>query len=152
MDARDKELEDDDPYELVAVSVTGPPGYDGPAAMARVFIEEFALMGWPPARIMRLFKSPKFAGTNSVYEERGEAYVQGLIDEVFAGRTVEPERERGAGSAERGAAAGRLPAGVSFVPLHVEPRPENAAGSPARSPLPAPHSAMEGGLTHADGA
>lgn len=85
MNARDKELEDDDPYELVAVRLAGPPGYDGPAEMARTFIEEFALMGWPPERIMRLFKRPHFAGSYAVYEERGEAFIQELMDEVFTG-------------------------------------------------------------------
>jgi hypothetical protein len=83
MEPLKKEFEADDPYELVAQEVPVPAGYDAPAAMARTFIEEFALMGWPPERIMRLFKSAAFAGTHSVYEERGEAYVQGLIDEVF---------------------------------------------------------------------
>ena len=81
----EKELEADDPYELVAVEVAGPPGYDGPAAMARCFIEEFALMGWPPERILRLFQSRAFAGTHAVYEDRGEAFVRALIDDVFRG-------------------------------------------------------------------
>lgn len=84
MNGRDKEFEDDDPYELVAVEVAGPPGYDGPAEMARCFVEEFALMGWPPDRILRLFKSPRFAGTNAVYEDRGEGFVVGLINDVFS--------------------------------------------------------------------
>lgn len=76
-----KEFEADDPWELVAMRV--PADYDAPAAMARTFIEEFALMGWPPQRIMRLFQSEKFAGSHSVYEERGEDYIRGLIEEVF---------------------------------------------------------------------
>lgn len=105
MSTRDKELEEDDPYELVAVQVPGPPGYDGPAEMARVFIEEFALMGWPPERILRLFRSRAFAGTHAVYEERGEAFVQALIAAVFGRRPVQeashPARlEGGANHAE----------------------------------------------------
>jgi hypothetical protein len=105
MTTRDKELEEDDPYELVAVQVPGPPGYDGPAEMARVFIEEFALMGWPPERILRLFRSRAFAGAHAVYEERGEAFVRALIDAVFGRRPPEeasrPARlEGGAGHAE----------------------------------------------------
>jgi hypothetical protein len=105
MNAHDKELDVDDPYELVAVQVPGPPGYDGPAEMARVFIEEFALMGWPPERILRLFRSRAFAGTHAVYEERGEAFVQALIDAVFGrrplGEVSRPARlEGGAGHAE----------------------------------------------------
>jgi hypothetical protein len=105
MTARDKQLEADDPYELVAVQVPGPPGYDGPAEMARVFIEEFALMGWPPERILRLFRSRAFAGTHAVYEERGEAFVWALIEAVFGRRAVAAapgpgHPEGGAGHAE----------------------------------------------------
>jgi hypothetical protein len=85
----DKEFEEDDPYELVAVEVPSPPGYDGPAEMARCFVEEFALMGFPPDRILRLFTSRAFAGSHAIYEERGEAFVRGLIDEVFTGRKGE---------------------------------------------------------------
>ncbi len=91
----DKEFEEDDPYELVAVRLPSPPGYDAPAAMARTFIEEFAMMGWPPERILILFRSSKFAGTHAVYEERGEDYVRGLIAQVF-GRGKEAAHAGGA--------------------------------------------------------
>jgi hypothetical protein len=83
MNARDKQFEEDDTYELVAVELPSPPGHDGPAEMARCFIEEFALMGWPRDRILRLFRSKAFAGTHAVYEERGEAFVESLLDGVF---------------------------------------------------------------------
>ena len=86
MEPLKKEFEEDDPYELVAHQVPVPAGYDAPGLMARTFVEEFALMGWPPERIMRIFRSAAFAGSHSVYEERGEAYIQGLIDEVFGPR------------------------------------------------------------------
>lgn len=89
----DKAFEEDDPYELVAVEVPSPPGYDGPAEMARCFVEEFALIGFPPDRILRLFSSRAFAGSHAVYEERGEAFVRGLIDEVFTGRKGERDGE-----------------------------------------------------------
>ncbi|MFN8557112.1 MAG: hypothetical protein U0531_07080 [Dehalococcoidia bacterium] len=83
----DKDFEEDDPYELVAVRLPSPPGHDGPAEMARCFIEEFALMGWSPERILRLFRSKAFAGANSVYEERGEPFIRDLLADVF-GRKV----------------------------------------------------------------
>jgi hypothetical protein len=86
-----KEFEADDPWEMVAMRVPAPAGYDAPAAMARTFVEEFALMGWPPGRILRLFQSEKFAGSHSVYEERGEAFIVALIDEVFSGRRGAPD-------------------------------------------------------------
>jgi hypothetical protein len=78
-----KELEEDDPYELVAMRLPAPPGWDAPALMARTFIEEFALMGWKRNRIMQLFRSKAFAGSHAVYEERGEAFIARLMDEVF---------------------------------------------------------------------
>jgi hypothetical protein len=83
MEPLQKEFEADDPYELVAHQVPVPAGYDAPGLMARTFVEEFALMGWPPERIFRLFVSRHFAGTHSVYEERGEAYIRALIEDVF---------------------------------------------------------------------
>ena len=75
---------EDDPFEAMAVFVDGPVVYDGVAAMARAFIEEYAMMGWDRDRIMRLFLNPRFAGTHAVYHQRGEAFIQGLLDDVLA--------------------------------------------------------------------
>lgn len=80
----DKEFEAGDPFQAVAVALS-TPGYDGAEAMARCFVEEYALMGWPPERIFKLFTLPAFAATYSVYSERGPDYVQRLIAEVFGG-------------------------------------------------------------------
>jgi hypothetical protein len=79
----DKELEADDPYEFVAVRFPMPEGVDGDEAMARCFVEEFALMGMPREKMMSLFRSRFFAGTHSVYESRGEPFVQAIIDDVY---------------------------------------------------------------------
>ncbi len=78
----DKEFELEDPFQPVAVSLA-TPGYDGLEAMARCFVEEFAMMGWPPERVFRLFTVPDFAGSYSVFQERGEGYVKDLIASVF---------------------------------------------------------------------
>jgi len=78
----DKDFEPDDPFQPVAVALP-TPGYDGMEAMARCFVEEYALMGWPPERIYRLFTIPEFAGSYSVFQERGEAYVRSVIASVF---------------------------------------------------------------------
>jgi len=85
----DKDFELEDPFEPVAVALS-TPGYDGAEAMARCFVEEFALMGWPPERIYRLFTIPEFAGSYSIMQERGPAYVKSLIASVFGG-TFEPQ-------------------------------------------------------------
>ena len=78
----DKEFEPEDPLEPVAVALD-TPGHDGMEAMARCFVEEFALMGWPPARIFRLFTIPEYAASYSIFQERGEQYVRSIIRSVF---------------------------------------------------------------------
>jgi hypothetical protein len=85
----EKHFEPEDPFAPVAVELS-TPGYDGMEAMARCFVEEYALMGWPPERIFRLFTIPEFAGTYSVWEQRGAAYVKDMIAAVMgeASRTA----------------------------------------------------------------
>ncbi|MCE7929058.1 MAG: hypothetical protein DYG91_11260 [Chloroflexi bacterium CFX7] len=79
----EKHFEADDPYELVAARVPLEPGVDADELMARCFIEEYALLGTPRHKMMQLFRSKFFAGTNVIYENRGEEFVQRIIDEVF---------------------------------------------------------------------
>jgi hypothetical protein len=88
----DKEFEPEDPFQPVAVSLD-TPGHDGMEAMARCFVEEFALMGWPPARIFRLFTIPEYAASYSVLQDKGEDYVKSIIASVF-GEAFEPEDPR----------------------------------------------------------
>ncbi|MCC6381894.1 MAG: hypothetical protein IT304_05255 [Dehalococcoidia bacterium] len=79
----EKELEADDPYELVNVRFPFEPGVDGDEVMARVFIEEYALMGMPRQKLLNLFRSPYFAGTHAILANRGEGFVHRLVDEVY---------------------------------------------------------------------
>lgn len=72
----------EDPMEMVAVALPAIPGEDAVVEMARVFVEEFALMGYTPERIMRLFKSPVYAGMYMVYHDRGDEFVRQLIQQV----------------------------------------------------------------------
>jgi hypothetical protein len=85
-----KGAEAEDPFEATAVFVDDPPGYDGVAAMARAFIEEYAMMGWSRERILRLFQDPRYAGTHAVYHQRGEAFIHSLLDDVLC---VAPAQE-----------------------------------------------------------
>lgn len=78
-----KEFESDDPYSLVGQGFPCPPGYDSTGEMARCFIEEFALLGYSGPLILQLFKSPRYQGPHGVYTARGEAYVRGMMAEVF---------------------------------------------------------------------
>jgi len=79
----EKDFEDDDPMEFVAARFPVPPGVDIDEVTARVFIEEYALMGMPRERTLQLFTSQFFAGTHGIFQARGEAFVQALIGEVY---------------------------------------------------------------------
>lgn len=78
-----KQFEQDDPYSLIGHGFPMPEGYDGAGEMARCFVGEYAMMGFSRYRILRLFRSPVYQGPHGVYQLRGEAYVLGLIEEVF---------------------------------------------------------------------
>ncbi len=71
-----------DPYEVVFTTFA-TPGHDGLEQMARVFIEEFALMGWDRARIARMFRIPRYVAAHAVYRARGGDFVSALLDEVL---------------------------------------------------------------------
>jgi len=79
----EKDLETDDPYEFVAVRFPVEPGVDADERMARCFIEEFALMGMPRDKMLHLFRSQYFAGTHTILESRGEAFIQEIIASVY---------------------------------------------------------------------
>ncbi|MEE9277285.1 MAG: hypothetical protein V3V06_02640 [Dehalococcoidia bacterium] len=82
-------LEPDDPYEFVAMQFPAEEGVDADAAMARCIVEEFALMGFPPERILRIFQIPTYTGSYDIRERRGEPFVTGIIADVF-GRPPSP--------------------------------------------------------------
>ena len=79
----DKDYEADDLYEFVGVRYEAEPGTDPDEIMARCFIEEYALMGMPRDRIMRMFRSTHFKGTNAILERRGEQFIRGIAESVF---------------------------------------------------------------------
>ena len=89
VDLSEKEFEADDPYEFVGVRYAAEPGTDPDEIMARCFIEEYALMGMPRDRIMRMFHSPKFNGTYAILERRGEDFVREIADEIYGQRATE---------------------------------------------------------------
>ena len=83
-----KDLEADDPYAFVAVRFPVDPGVDPDEQMARCFIEEYALLGWPRERVRRLFDFETFSGTHDILRRRGPAFVDALVADVFG-----PQRE-----------------------------------------------------------
>lgn len=83
MDAMDKVFEPDDPLTFTAVGYPVDDQEAADRAMARCFIEEFALMGWSAERVRGLFRSGSFAGTHGILERQGETFVDTLVAETF---------------------------------------------------------------------
>ena len=84
MSAR-KDVAPDDPLEIVGVVLDHPMDARGLDAMARTFIEEYALMGWPAKRILTLFRQPFYGGAHDAYEALGEARIVELIEQTLPG-------------------------------------------------------------------
>ena len=78
-----KRPEADDPMEIVGVVLDRPIDDEGLDAMARTFVEEYALMGWPAKRILTLFRQPFYGGAHDAYEALGEARIAELIEETL---------------------------------------------------------------------
>ena len=88
VDLSEKGFEADDPYEFVGMRYPAEPGTDPDELMARCFIEEYALMGMPRDRIMRMFESQHFHGTHGILERRGRSFVTAIADSIY-GTTAE---------------------------------------------------------------
>ncbi|MBI2165050.1 MAG: hypothetical protein HYU29_01440 [Chloroflexi bacterium] len=73
-----KEFEPEDPMELVGVVLEG----GDPDQALETIVQEYLLMGWTPARILSLFRSPRFAATHQIYRQRGETYVEGRVHQM----------------------------------------------------------------------
>jgi hypothetical protein len=76
------EVDPDDPQVLVGVALPG----DAAAmhAMAAVFAEEFARLGYPEARILGLFDDPFYAGPHAARRALGAAAVRAIVAEAVA--------------------------------------------------------------------
>lgn len=77
-----KAFEPEDPMELVGVKFEQEPDEAVHHDMACSIVEEYMRMGWTGENIMRLFRNPAFKLSNDILQQRGEAYVQGLVDSV----------------------------------------------------------------------
>ncbi len=81
-----KEVVPEDPMEIVGVVLDRPIDLRGMRDMARTFVEEYALMGWPAKRILTLFRNPFYGGAHDAYEALGEARILELIEETLGPR------------------------------------------------------------------
>jgi hypothetical protein len=66
-----------DPNVLVGVECPAP--VEAPREMAWVFAEEFARMGFDARAILRLFRSPFYAGAHQALRVLGEPEVAAII-------------------------------------------------------------------------
>lgn len=80
-----KDVAPEDPLEIVGVVLDRPIDRSGLEAMARTFVEEYALMGWPAKRILTLFRRPFYAGAHDAYEALGEERIVELIEQTLPG-------------------------------------------------------------------
>lgn len=80
-----KDVAPEDPLEIVGVVLDRPIDRPGLEAMARTFVEEYALMGWPAKRILTLFRQPFYAGAHDAYEALGEERIVELIEQTLPG-------------------------------------------------------------------
>lgn len=83
MTGADKAAESADPLELIGVPYQVVSREDDDRAMARCFVEEYALVGWDAERIRNLFLSPVYAGTHGIMRRRGMAFIDEVLAEVF---------------------------------------------------------------------
>lgn len=74
-----KPAEPDDPAVLVGREVPGDPDL-----MAACLVEEYVRQGWSDEALLRLFRSPFFAGTHALWRLHGEARIRQLIREARA--------------------------------------------------------------------
>jgi len=81
--ARAKPYEADDPLELVPVSFPTATDETADRVTASCLIEEFALQGWPSARIRELFHSPHYKATYTIFRRRGSGFVDEILADVL---------------------------------------------------------------------
>ena len=72
-----KRVEPEDPMELRCVAVDGDPDF-----MIDCIVEEYARLGWSPAKILPLFESPSYPVLHGLYRARGAASIRRSVEEV----------------------------------------------------------------------
>ena len=76
-----KEPEPDDPLELTGVMLA-VPDETSLKEMAVCFVEEFLRDGWSDEQLRAIFGNPHYRGPYLVWRQKGDAYVDAVIQEV----------------------------------------------------------------------
>jgi hypothetical protein len=74
------EFDPEDPLELVSVEV---PGTDTDQALEDI-VQEYLMMGFKPAQILFLFRSPHYGATHQIYRAKGHDYVKQRVHALAA--------------------------------------------------------------------
>ena len=90
-----KTSEPDDPMALVGVVLPAHPA--AMEDMAYVFAEELARLGFDEARLLRVFRTPFYAGPHRAYRALGEPAVRVIVAECLrVWRPSGPLQDKGA--------------------------------------------------------
>jgi len=79
-----KEPEPDDPLELTGVMLA-VPDEASLKEMAICFVEEFLRDGWSDEQLWAMFRNPHCRGPYLVWRQKGDAYVDAVIQDVRGG-------------------------------------------------------------------
>ncbi len=71
-----------DPMQLVGHAMPGEPG--GLELMAETVVDEYLRLGFDKDRILDMFRKPFFAMTHSVWQQKGDAWCDALVERVVA--------------------------------------------------------------------
>ncbi len=71
-----------DPMALVGHAMPGVPG--GLELMAETVVDEYLRFGFDEERILTMFRTPFFAMTHAVWQQKGDAWCAALVERVAA--------------------------------------------------------------------
>ena len=77
-----KESEADDPIEMIGIQLPNQTEEQF-RDMALCFAEEFVREGWSEERLLKMFKDPFYQGPYLVWKQKGDEYVQSVINDAI---------------------------------------------------------------------
>jgi len=76
-----KENEEDDPIEMIGIQLPNQTE-EQLRDMALCFAEEFVREGWSGEKLIKMFKNPYYQGPYLVWKQKGDEYVESVIDDA----------------------------------------------------------------------
>jgi hypothetical protein len=77
-----KDNEADDPVEMIGIQLSHQTE-EQLRDMALCFAEEFVRGGWSAEKLMKIFKNPFYQGPYMVWKQKGDDYVQSVINDAI---------------------------------------------------------------------